>query len=97
LNWDPSRPADNARFVVNNGYLYLTWVENESVRAALYNGNDSKPSWTNVDGNAVRGILHDPTQMAQDAVPYSFNNKIYLMWAESNKGGVLQIRAVEGH
>ena len=77
------------RFAVVNSKLYATWEENpgnniDQIRVAVYNGNDSSPSWSFVDGNAATtGINKNTGLIAYAPYPMSFNNKLYIAWNES--------------
>jgi hypothetical protein len=70
--------------------LYATWDEGTSsptsyasqIRVALYNGNDSLPSWAFVDGNGPNGINNNTTQNAVAPQLTVSGNKLYATWQE---------------
>ena len=68
INFDTTRAALVPIPVVFNDKLYVVWQEafggNTQIRVALYNGDDSNPSFSFVDGNAVTGINIDVTEPA---------------------------------
>jgi len=79
---------------VLNSKLYLHWHESNvfsQIRSVVYNGNDSAPAWTFVDGNGVTGLNYNTGNHATDPVSAVINNKLYSAWMENN--GVFQIRA----
>nr|HNI26459.1 hypothetical protein [Leptospiraceae bacterium] len=88
--------------IVFNNKLYWFWTEDKGaslfqIRVKVYNGNDSSPVWTFVDGGGVNGINKDNTKSANNngADPFSaavLNGKLYLSWDEFNGSAVSQIR-----
>lgn len=81
-----------------NNKLYATWYEKNSsaitqIRASVYNGNDSSPAWTFVDGNGIDGLNKDYTKNALVSLLTAFNNKLYISWYESDSNNVTQVRA----
>lgn len=93
INKDVTRDAQAPQLFVSNSKLYVTWHEQNTsakqIRVVVYNGNDSSPAWTFVDGNGANGINKDPVGNATK--PTVFNDKIYLFWSEAN-GTATQIR-----
>ena len=79
------------QLTVFGGKLYATWQEDTNnpavhafqIRVAVYNGNDSSPSWTFVDGNGPNGINKDTTQSAVAPQLTVFGSKLYATWQES--------------
>ncbi|MBM4317044.1 MAG: hypothetical protein FJ116_06145, partial [Deltaproteobacteria bacterium] len=57
MNKNTSNAAQQPQLTVSNSRLYLSWIETSGakfqIRVALYNGNDSAPSWLFVDGKNV--------------------------------------------
>lgn len=92
LNWDSARFADWPKLEAFNSKLYASFVqETDAARAghvAVYNGDDSAPSWSFVDGGTSNGIKINPDQWAQALPPWLtvFNNKLYTAWSEENAG-----------
>jgi hypothetical protein len=98
LNKNASDPAVYPRMSVHNSKLYATWYETapgarSQIRVAVYNQNDSSPSWTFVDGNGATGLNYNANQWAQHPVLQSHNSKLYLAWSESDNSSNYQIRA----
>ena len=91
INKNTANWADTPQLTVFNSKLYATWTEAYHIRMAVYNGNDSSPEWTFVDGNGVRGINKDATKLAQASQLTVFNSKLYATW-EEGYGGTPQIR-----
>ena len=94
LNLDPSDAAVTPRLVAAGSRLYATWRENSGVyqvRVAAYNGNDSSPAWTFVDGGGTNGLNKNPIRTAADARLAVLGSKLYATWSETN-GSNLQIR-----
>ena len=99
LIFDPAQNAVNSELVSCNGKLYATWRETNptnEVRVAVYNGNDSSPGWTFVDGNSTNGLNKDTTMpvIVPQLVPY--NSKLYAAWDERNSSNKNQIRVKVG-
>lgn len=98
INKNNAQYAYYPQLVSFNSKLYITWNEyngsKQQIRASVYNGNDSAPTWTLVDGNGVNGINKDSTQDATDPQPGVFSSKLYLTWKEFNGGTNGQIRMV---
>jgi hypothetical protein len=89
LNYDNSRGAFEPRLCVYNSKLYIIWREDNGtahqVRVAVYNGNDSSPERTMVDGGTTDGINYNPGQTVNDP-PWLVvcNSKLYAIWSEYN-------------
>jgi hypothetical protein len=103
INSGPS--VDSPASAVVNGTLYALWTETDGtgnwfVRASVYNGNDSSPSWTSIDNGPTSGINHDPSGSPsltfnsgkKETSLVAFNNKLYASWSEANPSGDYQIR-----
>jgi hypothetical protein len=97
INLDPTKSAQYPHLVAANSKLYITWWEqdgigNKQVRAAVYNGNDSAPSWSFVDGGAATGLNIDVTHDVHLPKMVAFSSKLYIVWEETN-GSAQQVRA----
>jgi hypothetical protein len=96
INKDPARQANGPQLLSFNSKLYATWFEINGtayqIRMAVYNGNDSSPAWSFVDGNGANGINKDPSRYAGNPQLLSFNSKLYATWSEYNGSSVAQIR-----
>jgi len=100
LNYSSSATALSPRLISFNGKLYATWIEDAAgpsvqLRAAVYNGDDSSPSWSFVDGNAATGLNKSTSQFATLPQLISFDSSLYLVWVETNAGMVTQIRVAK--
>lgn len=88
LNKDPSKFAGYSQFAVLNNRLYITWHEKfgdvEQIRVAIYNNNESSPSWTMIDGGGDTGINKDPAFGATLPRLVTLNEKLYAFWYETN-------------
>jgi hypothetical protein len=88
INRDNSRFAVQPRPIVLNSTLYLIWQENNGTsmqqRVAQYNGNDSAPTWTLVDGGGANGLNWNVSNDANWADPIVANGALYLCWMEYN-------------
>ncbi len=89
LNYDNSRGGFEPRLCVFNSKLYAIWREDNGiahqVRVAVYNGNDSSPIWTMVDGGTTDGINYDPGLTVNDPPWFVVSNsKLYAIWSEYN-------------
>ena len=87
INKNAAKNATSSRLAVLNSKLYAAWTENNTsnqVRVAVYNGNDTAPGWTFVDGNGVNGLNKDPDYNALNASAAVVNNKLYISWTESS-------------
>jgi hypothetical protein len=83
-------------FGVFNNKLYVAWQENDGsgvfqIRVKVYNGNDSNPVWTSVDGNGPEGLNRNTANIAQAPKLTAFNCQLYMTWEETN-GVNTQIR-----
>lgn len=98
LNKNNTDSATYPNMAVHNSKLYATWTETLSsngvnqIRLVVYNGNDSSPSWSFVDGNAVTGLNYNSSRDARYPTLISFNSKLYAAWAEHNGANKMQIR-----
>jgi hypothetical protein len=95
INKDSTKAGLVPQLTVSNSKLYAIWQENngasDQIRVAVYNGNDSSPSWSFVDGNTSVGINKDSTQYISSPQLTECNSKLYAIWTE-NDGVALQIR-----
>lgn len=87
LNYSTSRTVQGLKPVVFNGKFYVVWSETTSsadqMRAKVYNGNDSSPSWSFVDGGAATGINYNTSNSAESPFAVVFNSKLYAFWWEN--------------
>ena len=83
-----------------NNKLYAAWHELDSayeLRAAVYNGNDSMPGWTFVDGNsATTGLNFAAAQHAAFPTAVVANGKLYLGWYEQGLPFHVRARVYNG-
>jgi len=90
INKDTSKLAVRPRLMVFNNKLYITWDERDAVgdhfqvRVKVYNGNDSSPSWSFVDGGGTYGINKNPNLHGYFSFPYVFDDKLYVTWNEGH-------------
>jgi hypothetical protein len=95
INKDPLRNATIPQLTVYNKKLYAAWREasaaGNQIRVAVYNGLDTAPIWTFVDGNGVNGINKNVNENASQPQFVVLKKKLYLAWREEN-AGVEQIR-----
>ncbi|MBI3535922.1 MAG: hypothetical protein HY072_10610 [Deltaproteobacteria bacterium] len=100
INKDSTKDTQYPDIAVFNSKLYLTWQElspapvRYQTRVVVYNGNDSSPVWTFVDGNSTTGLNKSTTQHAWLPRIYAFNNNLYVGWEELNTSGFYQIRLI---
>lgn len=96
LNRDATRFAAIPEACVLSGKLYVVWREYNAnayqARLAVYNGNDSAPAWTFVDGGGTNGLNKDPAKAADQVHCTVFNSRLYLTWQETNSATVNQVR-----
>ncbi len=103
INKDPTRRGLYQRLTAFNGKLYASWNENnaggvDQVRISVYNGNDSAPSWTFVDGNGANGLNYNTAEMSGDTILNVFNSKLYAAWWEANSGvGQIRVAVYNGN
>lgn len=98
LNYSSSSSALTPKVAVLNNKLYVTWIEDAAgpsvqVRVSVFNGDDTAPAWTRVDGGAATGLNKLTSQYASRPQLVSFDDKLYLFWIETNAGMVAQVRA----
>lgn len=96
LNINSAQHAQFPQLTAFGNRLYLTWNESngnrEQIRVALYNNNDSAPTWKFVDGNVSnQGINKDSTASAITPQLTVFRNKLHATWSEK-KGSYYQVR-----
>ncbi len=102
---DGNENATEPKMLVSGSKLYLSWLQHRGsatqARIALYNDNDSSPSWQTVDrydeyGPSRFGLNYNTLQSASGAVPATANSKLYMVWSEpDNSSGKSQVRVVE--
>lgn len=99
INKDTGQYAYGIQLSSINGKLYAAWSENSSeynygsqIRVAVYNGNDSSPTWTFIDGNSYTGLNRDPLYSAYSVSLLSTGNTLHALWIE-NTGLIQQIRS----
>jgi hypothetical protein len=93
LNWDTGGDAQVPQLLATGSSLLVTWREQVSgvghIRARSFNGNDTLPVWTFIDGNTAGGL----NRAAADAI-FSFKRnpqlvmlgtKLFLIWDEQNR------------
>lgn len=87
---------------VNKNKLYAFWMEdisgsNRRIRGKVFNGNDSSPSWTSVDGGVPLNYA-SPTYSAFGLTAEIHNNRIYLLWQEASANAIqLRLSAYKGN
>lgn len=96
LNRLNGRNALWSRLVVHNGELYCYWHEETdpdewTIRVARYNGNDSSPGWSYIDGSEATGLRAAASTDAEYASLTSYEGKLYAAW-RSAEGTAYQIR-----
>jgi hypothetical protein len=100
INYSTAKDGTAPTGVSFNSKLYAAWQEvgengatdYKQIRVAVYNGNDSSPGWTRVDGNGVNGINKVVTVDAINPYLAVHNSKLYITWAE---GTTKNIRVAE--
>ena len=105
INRVPTVAAIQPVLAVFNSTLYAGWVEGKTfqVRLARYNGDDTNPNWTFVDGNAAStGLNRNSGKTARELTMAVFAGKIYLCWAElggtvkRSEAYQIRVRAYDG-
>lgn len=88
INKDPGQSITLPQLTAHQNKLYAIWREwngsQDQIRVALYNGNDSSPSWSFVDGNGINGINKNPAYAANYPQLATYNDKLYATWRESD-------------
>ncbi len=96
LNKDSMKVAEFPQLAVMNSKLYATWSEDNGtatqIRIAVYNGDDSSPTWTFVDGNGTNGINKDSGKDGRVPSLIAFNGQLYATWSEKGLSFVEQVR-----
>jgi predicted nucleic acid binding AN1-type Zn finger protein len=98
INRYMTRSAIAPQLTVFGSKLYATWQEDTNnpafyssqIRVAVYNGNDSSPSWTFVDGNGPNGINRYTTRSAIAPQLTVFGSKLYATWQEDTNNPAFQ-------
>ena len=83
LNYNMSDAASDPQLTVFNNKLYATWGEDSRIRVAVYNGNDSSPSWSFVD--SANGLNYDSLATAGFPQLTVLNSKLYATWQENSQ------------
>lgn len=101
INYNPGLTVNDPPWlVVCNAKLYAIWSEyngtSDNARVAVYNGKDSDPKWTFVDGNAVNGLNYNTTQDARKPRIAAFNGWLYTTWYELPAPNQARIKAFNG-
>lgn len=89
INFDLTKKATRPFPIVFNSNLYIIWSEENSttntvIRMKAYNGNDSAPSWSVLDGGGEGGFNIYSTRAAFDPALAEFNGKLYGIWTEAS-------------
>lgn len=99
LNFNTTKSARNVDTLVNNSKLLAVWDEPEGtsgarqIRASQYNGNDSSPSWSFIDGGATTGLNRNTARVAQTPAAVSTTaNNVFVVFTEENTSVNTQIR-----
>jgi hypothetical protein len=99
MNYNPVDDTGAARFHVLDNKLHLMFYERpggiKQIRILTYNGDDSNPIWSFIDGDGALGLNKDTSVNGSD--PYelsSFEGNLYALWSESN--GTNDIVLVKG-
>lgn len=91
-------PSSSApQLAVFNEKLYAVWSDGSpaQVRVAVYNGNDSAPAWTVVDGNA--GLNEDAAKQGETPQLTVFDGKLYATWQERGASNAVQVAIYNGN
>jgi hypothetical protein len=86
LNKDANKSAFAPNTAVLDNKLYLVWYENNTIRAAVYDGS----VWSSIENS---GLNKNSTKFAKDPVLAVYNNQLYAAWAEESD--TYQIRAAK--
>ena len=98
LNHDPTKNVSSSVLAATNSYLYATWSEyngtQNQIRVAVFNGNDSAPSWTFIEGasNPINGLNKDPSLNVSTPQILAIGDFLYLSWVEAATGYNNEIR-----
>ncbi len=89
INFDLTKKATRPFPYVFNSNLYIIWSEENSsantvIRMKVYNGNDSSPSWSVLDGGGEGGFNVYSSRGAFDPAMIEFNGKLYGTWTEAS-------------
>jgi hypothetical protein len=89
LNFDSTKNVNSPlAFTVFFNQLYISWAELTSsgayaIHVRVYNGNDSSPQWTFVDGNSTSGLNFNIADSGEWPNLTIFNNNLYSLWIET--------------
>ncbi|MDX1958499.1 MAG: Ig-like domain-containing protein [Leptospiraceae bacterium] len=88
INFDLSKKATRQFPFIYKSNLYIIWSElnsslNSVIRLKSYNGNDSAPVWTVLDGGGENGLNVYANRGAFDPAVIEFNGKVYGVWSET--------------
>jgi hypothetical protein len=91
FNKDSGKSARDAKTVVFNDNLYITWSEEASedsrqIRVARYDNTSGTLSF--IDGDGATGINHDPSKQAELPFLTVFNSTLVAAWHEKGGPGV---------
>ncbi len=98
INNSTANPAVTPRLAVFDSKLYAVWSEiadsgRGQIRIAVYNGIDSAPGWSFVDGDIDDiGINKNSSFSAMHPEIVAFDSKLYATWTENNSSGKTQVR-----
>ena len=88
INKDVTKRANLPSLFVSGGAMFDTWNEQDptatNIMVAVYNGDDSAPRWTFVNGLPTAGINFDPAKNASNSRGVVFNGSTYVSWNENN-------------
>jgi hypothetical protein len=88
INKDTTRVVQNPALIVLNSQLVAMWYEGvgdldiNQMRVATYNGDDSSPTWSFVDGGGTYGINKAVSSNAIQPTMAILNGQLYAAWKE---------------
>ena len=101
INYDATKSANLVTLTEYDDHLIASWGENngssEKIRVAVYNGNDSNPSWNFIDGGSTSGINYDKQFGSFHPHLAVINNTLHATWHEQgNDGGQIRVARYSG-
>jgi len=97
LNFDSTKDAHGPQLLVASDTLYATWYERggdltSHPRFVRYNGDDTQPAWSFLDGGGPGGLARDPGEDAWWPRAAALGPYVAVAWTE-REAGVYRVRA----
>lgn len=89
------------RLTVFNNKIVAAWNEHNNgqyrMRIALYNGNDTSPSWKFIEGSGATGIVDNSEEENLQIHLTTYNGKLYATWRKYSSSPRAKVAVYNGN